>query len=97
MIYVIAYDRRPGLLRSNQAFLDEIRSLGPYWVNPMERLWLVYTTQSAVEIGQRLLPYMIGVDGKFFICPLGSGYYGYLPHDAWDWIAQIQQEFNLAR
>lgn len=91
MIYVITYDR-PGLLRNNQAFLEEIRGLGSYWVNPMERLWLVYSILSAEEIGQRLLPYMILPNDKFFICPLAKGYYGYIPQDAWNWIEQVQQE-----
>ena len=93
MIYVIAYDRPFGLLRSNPAFLDEIRALGPGWVNAMERTWLVYTSLTAQQVSERLHKYMTGSADKLFVCRLSRDYYGYLPQEAWNWIEEIQRQF----
>lgn len=93
MIYVITYDRPLGLLRNNSTFLDEMRSLGPYWVNPMERMWLVYSDLTAQRIGERLLKYMTGPNDKLFVIRLTRDYHGYLPSEAWEWIDHIRRRF----
>lgn len=88
MIYVVSYDRPFGLLRANEAFLSQIRSLGQRYVMAMERMWLVDTNLTPQQISQRLVPFLTGTGDRLLITLLASGYYGWLPQEAWDWIRQ---------
>ena len=91
MIYVLSYDRPFGLLRSNEEFLGVIRSLGTRWIRPMERVWLIDSGLDPQEMANRLGPYLTAVGDRLIISPLTGSYYGWLPQEAWDWVAASQQ------
>jgi len=95
MIYVIAYDRPYGLLRSNEQFLQAIRNLGSHSVRPMERTWLVASTLSIQQITDSLRPHLGGTADRLLVVPLQRTYRGWLPQEAWTWIEERIREGRL--
>lgn len=93
-IFVINYDR-PGLFRDDTQFIEAIRNIGPRWVRPMERTWLVGAggTITADAIQQRLLPYLDQPVDRLLVCQLTANYQGWLPQQAWDWVNQVSREY----
>lgn len=84
--YVISYDLRiPG--RDYTSLYETIKSYGE-WQHPLESTWIVYTSESANEISEKLRS-----EGKMdnsdllFVCALDiKDRQGWLDKSVWIWI-----------
>ena len=87
MIYLITYDKN--LFKSYQPLQQAIMSISEEWWHHLQNTWLIKTELNANQIFDRLKR-TVSVNDRLLIIQIAPNvdYQGYLPQDAWDWIAE---------
>lgn len=84
MVLLITYDLRyPG--RDYSGLYQEIKSAGTWW-HHLESMWLIETQLNPQQWYSKLAPNLDANDHLFIIQVQGN-YWGWLPKEAWDWLA----------
>ena len=84
-VLLITYDlKTPG--KDYTPFFEALKKQGEWW-HYLTNTWLIATGKSAKEVQSALGPHLT-IKDFILIVPFSSGYFGYLPRDAWDWIAK---------
>jgi hypothetical protein len=88
-LYNVSYDlNKAG--KDYKGLHDELKRTES-WYHLLDSTWLLYTSESASQIWDRLSPH-IDTDDHILIIQVVNNYYGWLPQDAWNWItAKFQQ------
>ncbi|SER00306.1 hypothetical protein SAMN05216232_3929 [Virgibacillus subterraneus] len=82
-VYLITYDlNKPGQDYDN--LYETIKSLGA-WCHYLDSTWLVDTSYSSNQIGDKLESATDKGD-SYLIIKVTNDYQGWLPQEAWDWI-----------
>ena len=85
MIYVVSYLLNPKRDATN--LLTELQRPPRGWCHYLDDTWLIATNETANELYNRLLPYLIPSDYILIIqMKPDADYFGYLPNDTWTWI-----------
>lgn len=83
MVYVVSYDlRKPG---KDYIGLTEQLKASPRWWHYLASTWLIFTSESATQLYNRLAPHL-DRDDIILIIEAGNHIGGWLPQKAWDWI-----------
>ena len=84
-VYIITYDlKTPG---KNYTGLYTAIKASPKWWHYLESSWLVYTSENATDIWNRLSAH-IDKNDRLLVIEVRDNCQGWLPKDAWDWIHQ---------
>jgi hypothetical protein len=85
-IYMVTYTLQPWLLRDTTALDRELQRL-PNWSHWINNTWLISTNEVADVLYARIRDNFLETD-RLLIVPFDaqSGYAGWLPQEAWDWI-----------
>ena len=84
MIYLISYDlNSPG--KDYTGLHNAIKTVGAWW-HHLDSTWLVDTMMPPADIYNILSPH-IDRNDHLLIVQIVRNYWGYLPQDAWDWMA----------
>jgi hypothetical protein len=91
MILIVSYDLKA--VRDYTPFYEMLKKQGTSWSHYLSSTWLLATTRTPREVVEAVKPYMGPNDfilvGQFST----AGYFGWLPHEAWEWLkAQSQPE-----
>ena len=82
--FAIMYDLRvPG---RNYTPLYEAIKKSPKWWHYLDSTWLIYTSETPSEIWNRLGS-LIDKSDSLLIIEVRNNCFGWLPNDAWKWIA----------
>lgn len=82
-VYMVSYD----LNKSGQDYkgLHEELEKSPSWWHYLESAWLIYTSESASQLYERIGKHIDENDYAIAIEVKGN-YQGWLPEKAWEWI-----------
>ena len=69
------------------ALFDAIKALGAWW-HYLPSTWIVATQQTPEQVWQAMRLHMQDKSDHIFIGTLQSGFHGWLPNDAWEWLKQ---------
>ncbi|MDQ0151175.1 hypothetical protein ACFO6R_13325 [Eubacterium multiforme] len=84
MVYSVTYD----LNKTGQNYsklYDALRSF-PSWCHCVDSTWLIESYSDSKTIYEKLSPCLDSND-YILIIKVAKEYYGWLPSEAWDWIA----------
>jgi hypothetical protein len=89
-MYVVTY-QLAGLLRDSKPLDAILQGAGEWW-HYMDRVWLIYTSDAANDLYNRLVPALQEND-RLFITQITrqADYQGWLPAEAWAWINERQR------
>lgn len=82
-VYVVSYD----LNKSGQDYVglhNELKNSTSWW-HYLDSTWLIYTSESADQLYDRIGKY-IDKNDYVLVIEVRSNYSGWLPQKAWDWI-----------
>ena len=84
-IILVTYDlKTPG--KDYTSLFEVLKQQGQWW-HYMASVWLIYTVQTPSAIYSAIVPH-ITIQDYILISTMERPYWGLLPKDAWDWIAQ---------
>ena len=84
MLYLVTYTLRPS--RDATSIITELQK-SPRWWHYLDDTWLISTTESALELWNRVAKSFQTSDNILIVEFTPSAYYrGWLPKEAWDWI-----------
>jgi hypothetical protein len=81
---MVNYDLKGPVGGYNQFFLV-LQNEGPWW-HFMTSTWLINTQSTPKQLAEKLTP-LIQQGDWLLVSHLSTEYWGWLPKDAWDWIA----------
>jgi hypothetical protein len=82
---MISYDlKKPG--QDYATLIKAIKSISGDWCHPLESTWVVPTSLSAVQVRDRLKPYMDSNDSILVVNITNDDYSGYLDDRAVTWL-----------
>lgn len=84
-VYSITYDLRSPS-RDYTGLYEAIKK-SPKWWHFLQSTWLVLTSESAVQVWNRLAPHIDNND-SLLVIEVRNNKEGWLPKEAWDWINQ---------
>lgn len=86
MIFLVSYDlKSPG--RDYTGLYDALKAKGPWW-HYLDHTWLISTNQTAQNIWDAMRPHITTADRVLIVrIDASTTYSGWLPKDAWEWIA----------
>jgi hypothetical protein len=82
-IYLITYDLREG---QNYTPLHEAIKRSPKWWHHLESTWLIVTSETSVQVWNRLASH-ISKDDRLLVIEVKNNYNGWLKEKAWEWLA----------
>lgn len=82
--FLISYDlKAPN--RNYEGLITQIKTMGDWW-HYLDSTWIIKTDKSLTTI-QQILNAQIDANDSILIIEVRSNSGGWLPKDAWDWIA----------
>jgi hypothetical protein len=84
-VFAISYDLKA--TGRNYAPLYDAIKKSPKWCHYLDSTWLIYTTETPVQIWNRLVLHVDKSD-SILIIEVRNNCYGLLPAAAWTWISQ---------
>lgn len=82
--YIISYDLQQPITQY-KPLVDELKKSHKWW-HYLESTWIVLRYETLVELGPKLRPLIFQQD-RLLILPAKGPAEGWLPSDAWPWIA----------
>ena len=84
-VHNVSYDLR----RAGQDYAGLIEELkkSPSWWHHLGSTWLIATTETALQLWNRVAPHLDKNDSMLII-EVGDDYSGWFPQEAWDWIKE---------
>ena len=83
MVYIVTYDLKvPG--KDYSGLYNAIKESSKWW-HYLESSWLVYTSETATTVWNRLCKHVDQKD-RVLVIEVRDNCQGWLPKEAWDWI-----------
>ena len=84
-VYIVSYDLNvPG--QDYKGLYDELKKSTNWW-HYLDSTWLIYTSESAEKLFDRLSGHLDKSD-RILVIRVTNEYQGWLPEEAWQWIRQ---------
>ncbi|MCG5262440.1 hypothetical protein [Cupriavidus gilardii] len=84
-VYSVSYDLNKA--GQNYSALYEELKKSPSWWHYLDSTWLIYTTETAQQLSNRLLMH-IDKNDRLLVIKVVRAYQGWLSEEAWKWINQ---------
>jgi hypothetical protein len=84
-LYCVSYDLNKA--GQNYAALHKELENSTNWWHHLDSTWLIYTTEDASRLADRLRKH-IDKNDSLLVIRVRRDYTGWLPQEAWDWIEQ---------
>jgi hypothetical protein len=88
-VYMVSYDlNKPG--QDYKGLYEELKNSSNWW-HYLDSTWLIYTSESAHKLFDRLSPHLDKGD-RILVIRVTNEYQGWLTEEAWQWIRQYVSE-----
>ncbi len=88
-LYSVTYDlKQPG--RDYSGLYKELKKTNKWW-HYLESTWLLYTSETPIDIWKRLCDH-IDKNDYILIIEVRDNMQGWLPKEAWNWLHEHAQE-----
>jgi hypothetical protein len=89
MILIVSYDLKS--VKDYTPFFEALKREGTYsWWHYLSSTWLLSTSRTPENVANAMRPYL-GPSDFLLVGEFGKTYNGWLPKEAWEWIAAQSQ------